>query len=482
MSKRLPIIVVGLLVLFLLCTPFAIGVINANALEERIAQIDENMPFDFQLEDFERGWFSSRGRLVLSLGDDFLAQFPELAGDPATGMVNPAAEMITAQTLPINLEIGHGPLLFAHGFGIGTASVTARLSPDTELSLLAEQFLGMPYVFELRGRAGLGSFTYEGEIPPGEMAMGDTSFMMSGVDFAGSNAGGKQDFEAVLASIELQDPFASAIVEAIEMKSHTLVRSPDTMPLNDAAFSIKRVTVSNPLLGGAPMFDLNDLLLTSDVVESEERGFLDSSMVVQFGNLIVQGFEIDNAALGFRLGRISSEAADRLMVISREIQTETDPDAIIAMLAPLAEPLLAGGPEIAIEPIQLGMREGSLDGHLRIAVAPDSLIPEMLQDPMGMMAALGSVTGELELTATKPLVQMIASMIFSQQMVGVPGPDGQPVTPNEAQLMAQGQVNQMIDMLAAQNLIIDDGDNYTALIELANGMPTANGQPLQLGF
>lgn len=476
MSKRIPIIVIGLVVLFLLVTPFAIGVINANALEERVAEIDKNMPFDFALEDFERGWFSSSGRLVFSLGPDFLAQYPELATDPAMGMV-------LAQTLPINLEVGHGPLLLSDGFGFGTASVKATLSPDNQLSLLAEQFLGMPYVFEMRGRAGFGSFTYEGEIPPGELAMGNESFTMSGVEFSGMWTPKAQDLEATLASMELQSPFASAIVDSIELNNHATMTSPDSMPLSDGTLSVKRITVSNPLLGGTPMFDLNDVVMTNNVVEAEESGYLDSSVMLQMGNLIVQGMEVSNAALGFHVDHISSEAADMFVAFGREMQGVSDPDVILAMLTPLAEPLLAGGPVFSIDPMRLGMREGDIDGHLRIAVAPDTLNMAMLQDPMGAVAALGALTGELELTAAKPLVQMIASMIVSQQMVGIAGPEGQPISPQEAQMMAQGQVGQLLGMLAAQNLIIDEGDTYTTRIDLANGMPTANGQPLNLlGF
>jgi len=85
------------------------------------------------------------------------------------------------------------------------------------------------------------------------------------------------------------------------------------------------------------------------------------------------------------------------------------------------------------------------------------------------------------MTASKRLVEYLGGMLMEQQLAFVTGPDGQPMPLDQIQAMASAQLNLMLTGLAAQGLLVDEGDSYSMAFQLNNGTATANGQPIPLG-
>ena len=96
------------------------GQVAETILKNRMA----NLPYGLQMElaDYQRGWFSSTGRLEWQP----FASLP-IPGMPAQGPVPgvspmslpPAAQKLLLEPIGIDIEIAHGPVYFAVGPGVG---------------------------------------------------------------------------------------------------------------------------------------------------------------------------------------------------------------------------------------------------------------------------------------------------------------------------------------------------------------------------
>ena len=131
------------------------GQVAETILKNRMA----NLPYGLQMElaDYQRGWFSSTGRLEWQP----FASLP-IPGMPAQGPVPgvspmnlpPAAQKLLLEPIGIDIEIAHGPVFFAVGPGVGLfhargqiefadpASAGEEDASDNALELYVSSFTG----------------------------------------------------------------------------------------------------------------------------------------------------------------------------------------------------------------------------------------------------------------------------------------------------------------------------------------------------
>ena len=471
MFKRGPIIVVGIIVVLLLISPFAIGMFVENGVREQIAIYDSQPSWDATVESYERGFRSSTARLNIALSS---AELAELESDPALAA-------LANFSLPVIVEISHGPVLLDGGFPLGTTAVRAYIDPESQLSTMAQQFLGMPYIIELRGRSGFGmGFDFEGEIPAFDGAFADTSYAFSGLDFTGNARGGDVTLDALLEEASLQGMGESMLLEALAVTGNWEGRARQ-IALGDFEMTLGRLVASNALTGGAPVFSANDLGITSSVVESDGGELLELRALYSMGSLMLgDALDLSDAALGLNLLEIDAEGANELYRISGEIASVEDPLLLLDTMMPALDKIVAAGPTLSIDPLQFSMREGDLDASLDVSIDPSVLPTGSARDLQNIAFAMGAVSANLDLRASKDLVERITAMIMTTQIAMMPGPGGGQMSPEQIQAMAEAQAGLTLVALTAQGILVDDGENFTATIRFADGQATANGAPLSL--
>jgi len=479
MIKRGPIAAIGIIVLVLLAAPFAIGMINENSMNREIERMSDNPALAFRITSFDRGWFSTRATVEIGIDEDYLDMIQGGQPDPMLTM------MFGGFTLPIVVEFGHGPILLDDGFALGTASVHAYVSPESQLATLAQQFLGMPYVVDIRGRGGFfgSGFTYEGEVPPIDFASPDMSLNSTGITFAGTWKSDASQIEGELVNLSLQSPFASAIVESIMFSSDTTRSGPDAFPLGTGGASIGRISVTDPLQGAQAVFSFEDFSATGTMAADDSGELMDLQAVYRFGLLSVPNqFEISDAAIGINMSHIDMQAANEFYVLSTNLTQTPDPEAQLALMMPIAERVLANDPVISIDPFEFSMPEGDFDGRVMISFDSTALPSGQITDLEDPNVARAVIDATLDLSASKPLAHRIGAMLMAAQGGLPPGPDGQPLPPDQVAAMLEAQAPVMFLALAAQGFLSDDGDAYSTTIRLENGQVTANGQILPIPF
>lgn len=471
MFKPAPLVAVAI-ALLLLVSPFAIGSFTENGLREQIDIYDQNPSISASVESYERGWFDGTARLRFGVADSILEQFP--LGDPNS----PAAAMLQGLEIPVIVEVTHGPILMDDGFGVGTASIRAYIDPESPMVAIAENLLGLPYLFEFRGRAGFGTgFRFEGEIPAAESAFEDLSYSFSGLNYSGRIRNGDTEIEASTDNLSIQSPFFSAILQSLAMQYDYDYR-PGKIALADGEFSIASVTATNPLLGAEPMFAASDLLVTVGSDENDAGTHIDASVVYGAGSLEVADLvAINDAAIGITANHLDGAALMQLQDFATNMPLDVSDEELLFLLMPILDQLISGDPVITLEPAQFGMSEGDFEGRAKIEIDSSVLPTGSFTELVNPMFAMQAVNAELEMSISKALAAHLAGLAMGQQLAAMSGPGAAQMAPEQAAAMAEAQFT----VLVAQGLLVDEGDRYSTSIEFTGGTATANGQPIPLG-
>jgi uncharacterized protein YdgA (DUF945 family) len=471
MFKPAPLVAVGI-ALLLIVSPYAIGSFTESGLRDQIAIYDQNPSISASVESYERNWFDATARLRFGISDSFLQQLP--IADPSLS----AAAMLQGMEIPIVVEVTHGPVLTDGGFGIGTAGIRAYIDPASPMVMIAQNFLGLPYIFEFRGRAGFGTgFRFEGEIPAAENAFEDLSYSFSGLNYSGRIHNGDTQLEAGTENLSIQSPFFSAILESLEFEYDYDYR-PDRIALADGEFSIANVTATNPLLGANPMFAANDLLMTFSSDENDAGTHIDASVVYGAGSIsIADLFAVSDAAIGISASHLDATALLQLQSFAANMPLDVSDEDMLALMTPILDQIVAGDPVISLDPVRFSMAEGDFDGRAILAINSSALPSGSFMEIIDPIYSMQAISAELEMSVSKTLAAHLAGMAMGQTIGAVAGPGAAPMTPEQTAAMAEVQ----FAVLVAQGLLVDEGDRYSTSIEFSGGTATANGQPIPLG-
>ena len=471
------LIAIGVVLVLVLATPFVVGIIAEGTVRTRLDAMYESQFIALRVDDYDRGWLTSRTRLELGIGESYLNQIDTIAQQPAV------TAALRNFAFPVIVEFTHGPLLVGDISGIGFLGVKAYADPDSQIIEMAEALLGVPYLFEFRGKSEFGDgFHFTGDIPEFAGAIGDVSYDFSGVDLAGVSTLDHLEFEAVLEEAALQGPLLSAVLESLRMTTDSELRSGPISPGTSEA-TLGRLTVINPSLGASPMLSAEDLGIATTVSENADATHFDAEVVYRIGRMAVaDSFEVSDTILGLRAGHLETAAVNEIIEAAGSMQVTEDPAAMVMSVMPLLDRIVAGSPEIALDPLKFTLPEGAFNGRVHLGIKGDALPTGSINDFLNPTVALRAITADADITAAKPLVETIARLVAAEDMPPMNGPDGGPLPPEQVAAMADAQVAQTLGMLTTFGLLQVSGGDYICTLALRDGALTANGQPVPLPF
>jgi uncharacterized protein YdgA (DUF945 family) len=471
------LIAIGIVLVLVMAAPFVVGIIAEGTVRARLDAMNENRLVALRVESYDRGWLKSRTRLELGIGDSYLSQIEAATQQPQV------TQVLRSLAIPVIVEFTHGPILVGEVSGLGFLGVEAYADPKSQVIELAETFLGVPYLFRFRGKSEFGDgFRFSGEIPPFEGGFGDYSYEFAGVEVAGVSSLDHLELEAVLGDASLQGPLLSAMLESLRLTSDSEFR-PGSFSLGTSEATLGRLAVINPSLGASPMLTAENVSVATTTSENAEATHFNAQVLYRIGHLAVaDAFEVSDAALGLRAGHLDTVAVNEIVAAADLEQMADDPAAMMASVMPLVDRIVAGSPELAIDPLQFTLAEGEFKGRVQLGIVGSALPTGSINDLMNPTVALQAITADAEITAAKPLVAMLAGLVTARNMPPRIGPDGDPLPPEQLAAEVDTQVAQSLGMLTAFGFLQDGGDNYRCAIMLKDGELTANGQPVPLPF
>jgi uncharacterized protein YdgA (DUF945 family) len=382
--------------------------------------------------------------------------------------------MLDQVRVPFLIELNHGPILTLNGFGIGSYAVKANLDPEESWVADAHTELGVSPLFELRGRAGLtGGFDFEGEIAAFDVADGEDTLTFTGLDFTGFTNGTDVTFDAAAEQLALQSMLTSFSLDGLALDGAYELR-PDSIALGRGEFTLASARASNPLLGTSELFALSGLTVSSET-RLNDAGNIDTSIGYGVERLAAEGIpSFTDMALGVNLLNIDGEALQEFADLY--VQASTDPAMLGIQALPILDRMLATGPSVSFDPIRFTMDGGTLEAALLITVDPSAMPTGSTLDFRDSAVAMNAIGANLELTASKPLVNELVALGIEQQM----SMQLASMTVSEAEAMVQQTTDQTITMVVNQGMVTDNGDTYSTTIVFENGTATVNGTPFPL--
>lgn len=463
--NKLALAAAALLVLAVLALPGLVGSITEARVRERVAAIDSSPSAAAEVKSFERGWFRSTARVELRLAPDNLLQFTEAATD--LGVFG---------TLPVAIEFAHGPVAVLDGVHFGWSKLVARADTTAPGITELERTLGVPYLFEYRGRAGyFGGLAFDADTPPFELPIDAALFTFSGATLAGTFASRRIDADARIGSFDLTSPTGTFALRGVYATVDNELRSEYVMP-GTASFSIESIFVSESPQGTEPMFEAQNLRMQSDVTLDAAAELLEMRAQYDVDSVRLAANEVTAAALGVTFRNVDVATLEAYAEAAADAAASGDPLGAMASLGPYLERGLQAGPSVSIEPIRFRYDGEPFEGRIVVTAVPDRLPPAGTLE-LDVMRLLGLVNTDAEARVSKTLAGQLATLAARLQLAG-----DDSIPPDQVDYMAEAQSGLMLTLLVGQGVLLEDGDDYRTSLQFRDGKLTLNGNPLPFGL
>jgi len=461
--NKVALVAAALLALVLLALPGLVGGITEARVRERVAAIDASADAGAEIKSFDRGWFRSTARIELKVAPDNVAQLSQAAGTPL-GVLD---------SLPIVVEFAHGPVAVLDGVYFGWYTMVA--SPDTDTPAMAEltQKLGVPYLFQFRGRGPyFGGLDFDADAPPFTLPMDEALLTFSGGTLAGKLSGLDIEADAQIGSLDLASPTGNFTIRGVQASADNELRSEYVIP-GKASFSIASISVAYPQ-SATPVIEAANFGMRSDVALDAAGALVEMHVNYDLDSLRVEDSELTAAALALTVRNLDVAAVEAYSAAAADgALAGADPATIAAAFGPHLERALKAGPSVTLDPIRFRYGGEPFEGRIEVTTNPGRLPAAGTLSLENPLMLIGLVNTKADVRLSKVLAGKLATLAARMQL----GNDGS-IPPDQLEYMAEAQSGLVLTMLVGQGVLVEDGDGYRTALDYTDGAMTLNGNAL----
>jgi uncharacterized protein YdgA (DUF945 family) len=351
--------------------------------------------------------------------------------------------------------------------------MVARL--DTEAPGIAEleQTLGVPYVFEFRGKTGFGGgLSFDADVSPFDLPIDEALLKFSGATLDGALGGRELEAELRVAALDFTSPTGTFLLNNLRASADNELRSEYVMP-GHATLSIEHIALTDAFRGGMPVFETANFRAVSDTTLDPSGALLDMRVAYGLDSMRVAESEVTNAALELSMHNVDVAALEAYGATVSDVDT-TD---VLAALGPQLERALRAGPSLTLDPIRFELDAEPFEGRVELSTNTARLPQAGTLDLDNPLFILGLLNTDAEVRLSKALAQNIATLVAKTQLDN----DGS-VPADEIDYLAEAQAGLTLTLLVGQGVLVEDGDDYRSSFMLADGALTLNGNPLPFGL
>lgn len=461
--NKLAIGVAVALVVALLALPGLVGSTTEARVRERIAALDASPSAAAELVAFDRGWFRSTARIVLR--PDGLAQLQDTDGDAVPN------------ALPIAIDFAHGPVAVLDGVHFGWSKMIARPDKSAPGVTELEQTLGVPHLFEFRGRTSyFGALAFDADAPPFTLPIDDALLTFSGATLNGAFANSALDASAQAGSIEFASPSGTVAVHGLYASADNELRSAYVMP-GAASFAIESISMSEGAQGATPLFEAANLSVKSNVALDAATELLEMRVDYGVDSLRVDENRVTDGALALTVRNLDVAIVEAYGATAAAAANTGDASLLYSAIEPHLERALRAEPSMTFEPIRFRYADEPFDGRIEITTNPSGLPQAGTVSLDNPLLLLGLVNIAADLRLSKALAAELATLSARLQL----GADGS-IPSDQLDYMAEAQSGLMLTMLVGQGVLAEDGDDYRCSFQFRDGEMTLNGNALPFGL
>lgn len=463
---------------------YGMGILTEKTLRKNIDVIDQSNGLYGEIEQYNRGLFSSDAKIKWQL------HVPERITKDANGQ----EQTVPAQdyTMDMPLKINHGPIIFTNKhlrFGLGYAESVFPLpkqyeaqfdatftkestKPQLDLSIFVNYFnqstvdFKVPS-FQLFAKEGDAHFNWLGmnatTTATSQMKKIGGTVILNGLHF--SKADTKVDLGKVSSDYDLHET-ASGLY------------------LGDANFSLPSFVI---LEKGQKMFEIVDLDMKSD--SDIEEHLFNTHFNVTLKSLSANAQNYGPGDLEVALRNLDADVLAKINQQAGAMQNGTDAQRQQAMIALLPElPKLFGkGAEFEISKLSMKIPQGQIDGNLLVSLPkgdnanPFELVQKIhgnarLKVPAEAVKQIMKQSVMQQLVKQPDLQQTLAQQLQANQTAVTPtAPATQPTLSIDQ--IASMQTDKQLNTLQQNGLFTVQGTDYVVEVILDQGKFTVNGKP-----
>jgi uncharacterized protein YdgA (DUF945 family) len=450
------IVAAALLLVALFAAPGVVGSVTEARVRERVAAIDASPTATAEVKSFDRGWFRSTARIELSLVPD-IAQSADVTDD-----LGPFSR------LPVAIDFAHGPIAVLDGVHFGWSKLVARPDPEAPSVTDLQQTLGVPYLFEFRGRSSyLGALTFDADAPPFMLPIDEALLTFSGAALAGTFARRHLEGDVRVGAVELTSATGGFAVRGMYATADNDLRSQYGMP-GQASLSIESIEAGDATQGATPLFEAKNLKIDSDVALDAAAELLEGRVNYALDSVRVEDTEVTAAALGVAVRNVDVATLEAY---------GADPATIAAALGPHLERALKAGPTITLDPLRFRYDNEPFEGRIEITTNTQRLPPAGTLDLDNPLLLMGLVNADATVRVSKPLAGELAALAARLQLAADVS-----LSPEQLEYMAEAQSGLLLTALVGQGVLIEDGNDYRSSLQFRDGTITLNGNVVPLGL
>jgi hypothetical protein len=471
--RKAGVVLVSVAALLAVGLPPLLGMLTERQVRQRVAALEQSSFWAARVAAFDRGWFGSRARIELGISPDYVAELGPAAADPAT-----AAAL--ARPASIAVRFAHGPVAFLDGVHLGLSRMVARLDPEQPGVAQLEQRLGVPYLFEFRGRMRFdGVLEFDADVPPVDTALDDGARLtFSGAALDGTLNGRQLRSQAAVDSVAVESASGTLGLENLRARTDHEIRS-EYLAVGSGEATIARVTIVEGRGATRPALEASGLRVSTESSLDETATLLNGHVTYAVAAVTAGDMRIVEAELRAAARNVDVAALHAYMdTLRREAPAlAADPAALASALTPAIERGLAAGPVVSIEPLRFRLDDLPFDATITMAVDAAALPPAGALDLMDPTLWLEIVDVDAALEVAKPLAERLAALAVEAQIAA-----DETTPPEQRAYMAEAQAGLFLVMLVGRGLLVDDGERYRMQLQLADGTLTLNGSPLPLAL
>lgn len=484
MKNKKLLSILFIIVLIFGITPYFIGNMVKDNIEQQSAQLSQMPGYTLKLSDYDQGWFTSRA--VLSYGfDEHTLKIMAESEDTDQEILD-----ILNKGIVINIRIAHGPLTFQNGINFALMTMTGELQDidheayktfleKAKIDNLLDLFASVSY---------LGKTSITMNSPAFKADYSDIADKILVVDSEGLN---------VQATINSSYDEYSAIVEMgkidIKMDDGTVTFNQiniqaDGNKINEYLWIGNGLTVMEEFSITDPKgmsFSLNNFS-SEYAISKESDTTLAINMTFHAGNITANDISLKELQFDFSLNRLNLEAITNYVKSINEIYKPANGETATAeqiaadlqlVVIRAGEELIKKSPELNMGNFNFLMGDGHFNSDGRISLNGEGLDNIMqLSDPAALNKRLAAT---VNIKFDKALALELTAIGIKEQLTKG-GVDLNEMPPEQLSQMIDVQTSTALQAFITQGYIKLEDEEYSIHFDMKDGQKLINEKPLPI--
>ena len=467
---RAILIIVIILVLAVLISPFWFGTKAEDEYNNLIENLSKHENLEIVSRSYERGWLQSTAAIKYNLKNE------------------------ENENISINQRdtIYHGPIpigLLSKG-KIKLTPVMAYIETNADIKTdskekYSEFINSLPEASFNTTLSFGGSGTTEMSVPAKQEELeGGSKLNWSGLDGLINFSPDLNRVSSVFNSpgLEIEDDNAIVSISGINLESNLdYPASNYKNPLGNMLLRIEELSSQGKDEEGNNKVTLSNFEVTAST--DQKGNLLDHTHSVGINSITVGGNTYGPGIYELKIRNIDKSAFEEIQVAISESQDSegaNTTDLISAKIMEILPKLVKSSPEIEITKLSVKTNEGEIAGHAIISASGDSLDnPELAANPIFLLAA---ISAEMDLSVSQILFENLLRDYKIEEITDERNSKNEKLPSEEelrnlAQERAQSEIQEMLD----QQIIVLKNGKYHIEAGYSLGQVTLNGNPLDLG-